>query len=404
MRIGKEGYFHLGYCSNIHPGETWAEVYSNLKKFIPQIKTHLAPEKSFGIGLRLSNIAACELMQNAHLSEFHQWLLENQLYVYTINGFPYGGFHNQRVKEQVYAPDWLTFERRDYSLKLLRILAALTPVEGESGFSTTPISYKPWLSEQQIKKVCHQACLSYAEIVSEMVALYDVTGKVIHIDIEAEPDCLIETTEEAVQFFKHWLIPVGAPYLAKLLNVSTGQAEQYLRKHVRVCYDICHSSVEFEQPAYVFKKIKEAGILIGKIQVSAALKCKVSMDENKKAKLVKRLSTFADETYLHQVVEHCQDGSLCHFNDLNHALSQLDERRVDELRTHFHVPLFIKHYKMLESTQDDVVKALKLVQKNKATQYLEIETYTWEVLPAELKLDVVSSIEREYEWVMSNFA
>ncbi len=32
--------------------------------------------------------------------------------------------------------------------------------------------------------------------------------------------------------------------------------------------------------------------------------------------------------------------------------------------------------------------------------HLEIETYTWDVLPAELKASAVESIAREYEWAL----
>lgn len=403
MKIDNEGFFHLAYCSNIHPGETWKEVSDNLKEYIPKIKHHLAPEKPFSIGLRLSNLAATQLLENSALEEFKGWLSDNQLYVFTINGFPYGGFHHQRVKEQVYVPDWLTTERRDYSLRLMRILAELTPSGKESGFSTTPLSYKPWLTDQNAQRVFQQACISLCQIVAEMVAIYHATGKTIHVDIEPEPDCLIETIDETIQFFQQWLIPIGAPYLATLLNVTKSQAEGYLRKHVRLCYDICHSSVEFEKPEYVFKRIKEADIQIGKIQVSAALKSKVSNNRQERKELVKRLLKFADKTYLHQVVEHCEDGSLQHFTDLKLALNHLDLDKIDELRTHFHVPIFLDHYKKLDSTQSDVITVLKLLQENKATHFLEIETYTWEVLPAGLKMDVVSSIKREYEWVLDQF-
>lgn len=225
----------------------------------------------------------------------------------------------------------------------------------------------------------------------------------IHIDIEPEPDCLIETVDEAIQFFQQWLIPVGVSYLVKLLKISPEAAEKCLRSHVRVCYDICHSSVEFENPAYVFRRLSEANIKIGKIQISAALKSAVTEDLKLRKKLAKHLAQFADPVYLHQVVEHATDGTLHHFADLNLALTHLEVSQVDELRTHFHVPLFLENYKMLQSTQNDVIAALKLVQKNKATHHLEIETYTWEVLPADLKLDLLSSLKREYEWVLHQF-
>lgn len=402
MIIGNDGIFNLAYCSNIHPGENWLEVFTNLRQFVPALKLQLAPKQSFGIGLRLSNQAAEELLQGDALKIFHDWLSENQLYVFTINGFPYGGFHHQRVKEQVYAPDWLTTERRDYCLKLVAILNALTGPEGESGFSTSPLSYKPWLNDKKTKIVYEKSSLFMAQIVTEMIRIRNESGKFIHIDIEPEPDCLIETIEEAVQFFEQWLIPIGSKYLVETLKISPAQAEDYLRSHVCLCYDICHSSVEFETPSYVFKRLANAGIKIGKIQISAALKSVIQKAAST-TELEKHLAKFADPVYLHQVVEHYRNGDLHHVSDLSPALKDLNNPKLKELRTHFHVPLFIDQYEMLESTQNDVRAALRLLQKNKATHHLEIETYTWDVLPSELKLDVVSSIKREYQWVLQQF-
>lgn len=403
MRVGHDGFFHLTYCSNIHAGEKWSEVFGNLKKYIPPLKKSLSPKMPFGIGLRLSNQSANGLLQGKQLNEFKTWLYENQLYVFTINGFPYGVFHQQPIKEYVYLPDWVSIERRDYSLKLVKILAELTPEGCESGFSTCPLSYKPWLTPQKSVLVLKQASLYFAQIVAEMFAIYSKSGKLIHIDIEAEPDCLIETTQEIIHFFNHWLIPVGSPYLAKLIKVSLSEAEILLRRHIQFCYDVCHLSVEYENPNFIFKQLAAENIQIGKIQISAALKTKISDNLSLQNELSKHLHKFDDPIYLHQVIGHHVDGSLQHFKDLKFAISHLKEHKLDELRSHFHIPIFWGNYQILQSTQDDVSAVLQLLQKNKATQHLEIETYTWDVLPPDLKLDIVSSIEREYKWVLQQF-
>lgn len=405
MIIDKEGFFDLTYCSNIHRGESWAEVYKALKTYIPKLKAQLAPNQAFGIGLRLSNTAAEELLQGKALKNFKKWLTTNQLYVMTINGFPYGGFHDQRVKEQVYAPDWTRVERRNYSLRLVKILAELTEPGGESGFSTSPLSYKPWLNARTTEEVYFQASIYLSEIVAEMVKIFQDSQKFIHIDIEAEPDCLIETSDEAIQYYLQWLIPIGKKNLAKLLKISEEQAETYLRQHVQICYDICHSSVEYEDAARVFQQFQDAGIRIGKVQVSAALKCKLPNEKNVRQKYIQFLSQFNDPVYLHQVIKRYDDGRLEHHEDLTDEVltTTLEETQSEELRTHYHVPIFSNKYDLLESTQNDIVKVLKLLQKNKAARHLEIETYTWEVLPNTLKLDMLSSIQREYEWIMQHF-
>lgn len=406
MKLGQEGYFDLTYCSNIHSGETWGRVFANMKEYLPQLKTDLAPDAPFGVGLRLSNRAADGLLENGALQQAKEWLSENQFYVMTINAFPYGNFHRKGIKDRVYAPDWTTKKRRDYSLKIARILAALTPEGGESGFSTVPLSYKPWLNPDTTVKTYHQSAIFLSDVVQFMAETYEKTGTLIHIDIEAEPDCLIETNEELIAFFNTWLLPVGVPYLAQKSEISQQKAEEQLRRHVQVCYDVCHSCVEFEKPVEVFNDLAKAEIQIGKIQISAALKYKLNKDADRALQAEKTLSEFIDPVYLHQVVKHHADNTLSQNRDLNDSvLSQLkaNNASVDEIRTHFHVPIFLEHYEHLDSTQSNIIDVIKLLQNNRMARHLEIETYTWDVLPPSLKLDMMSSIKREYEWVIRHF-
>jgi hypothetical protein len=404
MKIDKEGFFELTYCTNIHPGESWKDVFSNLKTFVPKIKTRLTSSKAYGIGLRLSEQAAVELLQGARIKEFKAWLAENGCYVMTINGFPYGNFHNTCVKEQVYAPDWSTKERRDYSLHLTKILSELTPDHHESGFSTSPLTYKAWVNTNKSEaEILHQSSIFICDVIADMARIYAESDKFIHIDIEPEPDCLIETIPEAIKFFQKSLIPIGVPYLAKQMKISHEQAEEYIFRHAQLCYDVCHSNVEYEDPAFVYKSLAESNIKIGKIQLSAALKCHVAHDKQSIKKLQQYLSQFQDPVYLHQVIAHYEDGHYEHFKDLNLAIKQMDAKELDEMRIHYHVPLFLDHYQMLESTQNQLRTALKLLKNNKATHQLEIETYTFDVLPKEMKLDIISSIEREYKWVLDQF-
>ena len=176
-------------------------------------------------------------------------------------------------------------------------------------------------------------------------------------------------------------------------------------EHIRVCYDTCHFAVEYEDPASVFQRFQAAGIKIGKIQISAAVRVNFPKDSQKRSQIIERLHPFAESTYLHQVIERRVDGTLHHYPDLITALPHLEER-IDarEWRIHFHVPIFIRDYQVLQSTQDDIVTVLDLLQENNACQHLEIETYTWDVLPSAMKMDLLASIEREYEWVMTTIA
>ena len=104
-----------------------------------------ADRPNLGIGLRLSNQAARELAEPPTLLAFQKWLGQHGCYVFTINGFPYGRFHGGRVKEQVFAPDWSTRERLDYTNLLFDLLAQLVPAGVEGSVSTLPGSFKEFI-------------------------------------------------------------------------------------------------------------------------------------------------------------------------------------------------------------------------------------------------------------------
>ena len=406
MKLGTNGAYHLTYCSNIHPGETWPAVRENLKQYTLPLKQQLSPEAPFGVGLRLSDASARELLTGNHLQELIDWLAANDLYIYTFNGFPYGDFHGQIVKDKVYMPDWRTRERVDYTLRLAEILAQLLPAGMDGGISTSPLSYKPWLNgdSHAINEAFRISTEHLVEVAEALVKMHRTSGKLIHIDIEPEPDCLIENIKETVDYFTQWLFPKGSKLLAKRLDIAVADAESYLRQHIRLCYDTCHFAVEYESAQSVVERMAAAGILIGKVQISAAVKVDLPDTVAEREEVASRLEPFVESTYLHQVVERLADGSLHHYNDLGDALPHIQKDTAQEWRIHFHVPIFVDDYNQIQSTQSDIVDAIKILQKQPYSTHLEIETYTWGVLPEGLKQDLGASIYREYEWVLSLIA
>jgi sugar phosphate isomerase/epimerase len=398
MQTGTRNTFELSYCSNVHAGESWQAVFAKLVDYILPLKARLAPNQAFGIGLRLSNQAASELLAGAQLAEFKRWLAEHQLYILTVNGFVYGHFHGQPVKADVYAPDWKTSERKEYSLKLLKIIAELTPIGGECGFSSAPLSYKLWPDSAGVWTIASQ---QLAALVIEMVGIHQRDNKLLHIDLEPEPDCLLTSITDVIEFFHTYLLPIGIPQVAQALGISSAKARSHLLKHVRLCYDVCHLAVEFEDPATIFKRLAAAEILIGKLQISTALKVLIPKQTEVREQLQQQLQCFADSTYLHQVVARYADGKLQRYPDLAPALSDLPSTAAEEWRVHFHLPIFIERAGLFHTTQADLKTALTWLQQNCATRCLEIETYTWDVLPAELKLPLLDSLEREYRWVIA---
>ncbi|MEO8075990.1 MAG: xylose isomerase, partial [Acidobacteriota bacterium] len=198
------------------------------------------------------------------------------------------------------------------------------------------------------------------------------------------------------------LLPAGAPLLAAAVGCDADAARDHLRDHVRACFDCCHFAVEYEDPAEALHRLRRAGIQVGRVQLSSALRVTFSDDPVKTAGLLGRLRTFADSTYLHQVIVR-QHGGLHHFADLDEAIAGAAAMPGAEWRIHFHVPLFTADYDGLGSTQEYVRTILGIGARTRFTRHFEIETYTWEVLPAGLKIDLLDSIGREYEWVLQNF-
>ncbi|WP_089681910.1 metabolite traffic protein EboE [Catalinimonas alkaloidigena] len=396
MRLSSD--YHLTYCTNIHPGESWDDMAQTLRTYVPTIKAKL--HQPFGIGLRLSDQASREILERDELPKFKTWLAEQHCYVFTMNGFPYGGFHRQRVKANVHKPDWRTRERVEYTLRLFRILAELLPEGIEGGISTSPISYKPWLTDADATEHAFRVGAEHlAEVAAELYRIRQQTGQVLHLDIEPEPDGLLENTQEVVDFFKGWLLPEGGAYLQKALGLTSQEAEQCLKDHIQLCYDVCHFALAYEAPANVFSTLRKEGIRIGKIQISAALKWFLPTDPVQRLTAAESLRPFVESTYLHQVVERTTSGALVQYPDLPEALDQLTKSDAVEWRTHFHVPIFLKSYGALSSTQEDIVAVLKLLKTQKVTRHLEVETYTWEVLPPEIRMSLAESIVRELQWV-----
>lgn len=374
MRVGR---FHLTYCSNIHAGESWPDVRSALATVLPNVRAELHETGPFAIGLRLSAAAAASLSHAPTLAEFREYLDRDRHYVFTINGFPYGAFHGQRVKEQVYLPDWRDARRVTYSNQLAEILAALLPEDIATGsVSTVPGAFKAHLSGSADIEAVARGIREHARFLR---ALRERTGRVIRLALEPEPACLLETVDETCEFFDRYL----------------GDAD--VREHVGVCVDTCHMAVEYEDPAEVIHRFTTAGVTIAKVQISSALD--VSGTE-----AIAALSAFAEDTYLHQVVTRAM-GELSRFTDLPAALAHADARAKDEWRVHFHVPLFLERLGALRTTQPFVQSFLRALNAAPVCDQLEVETYTWDVLPeAHRRVDVSTAIARELAWVRDQLA
>lgn len=391
---------HLTYCSNIHPGEAWDAHFKELKDNLPYIRKELADGQPFALGLRLANDASLELSEPERLEDFKNWLAEHDLYVFTMNGFPYGSFHNTVVKDQVHAPDWTTTERTEYTKRLFSILAQLLPEGMDGGVSTSPLSYRFWWKDEAATEGTFQTSTqNILQIADFLIEIKRETGKLLHLDIEPEPDGLLENSVEFVDWYRDYLLPLGTTYLQEKYSFSEVLARAAILEHIRLCFDVCHVAVAFEEPQKVLDRLGTLGIRVGKIQISSAVKVDL---QQKAAEKLEALRSFNEPVYLHQVIAKDREGTLTKYPDLPEALADGKAAKAEEWRIHFHVPLFVDSYGKLDSTQDEIVKTLDIQKQNPFTNHLEVETYTWGVLPSEIQKPIGQSIVRELQWVVGN--
>lgn len=391
---------YLTYCTNIHAGESWNDHFAALQQNIPGIKKRISHNQPFGIGLRVSHQASLQLQEKEALNIFKDWLKKEDCYVFTMNGFPYGGFHRTKVKDDVHAPDWTTTERVSYTIRLFNILSALLPEGMEGGISTSPLSYKYWHAAGQQQAVFDKTTKNILQVVEHLIQIKKKTGKLLHLDIEPEPDGLLGDGPEFFDWYDRYLLSMGKESLQQSFGYTIAQSEEAIKEHLQLCYDVCHFAVGYEDHHAVVSQLQEKKIKVGKIQISAALKAIMPDSLIEREEVVKSFRHFNESTYLHQVVARMADGSFNHYPDLPEALNDAANPSTKEWRSHFHVPLFVQDYGLLKSTQDDIRTVLSIQAKQPFTKQLEVETYTWEVLPDALKVPLSESIIREMEWVI----
>lgn len=385
---------HLTYSTLVHPADTWEQLWDSVNRYLPAVKRRISPNAPFGVCLRLSPDSASTLTrQPAELARLKAFLAENDMYVFTANAFPYGAFKGERVKERVYEPDWRTDERASYTMRVADVLAALAPPDIEPSIQSPPLGFKPRVTGPD---VVNSYTRQLHGVVAYLADLETKTGRTVTLAIEPEPACYIELTQELIDYFMNHLY---SPASIKALSQRTGWAEakcdRVLHKHLGAVYDICHQAVEYENIAKSLESIRNAGVPVLKLQPASALRIpKVSRE------IVEALRAFDDPIYLHQTIER-YEGRLSHFLDLPAALAAWIENPIpSEWRIHFHVPVFLDEVNLFKTTRPAIEEALRVHKANPLSAHIEIETYTWDVLPQKFKTgDIVDYLVRELAWV-----
>jgi hypothetical protein len=368
----------LGYCTNVHSGETLERTLASLDRHAADVRELYSPGAPLGLGLWLSARAVEQVLEPGGLERLADWLAERELAVFTLNGFPYGDFHQPVVKHDVYRPDWRDPKRLEHTLRLARILARLVPPGLEGSISTLPLG---WARSFAGPGEVEIAAANVRRAAAALHELHDETGRLIHVDFEPEPGCLLQGSRQVALFFR--------------AHLWRGPDQDTIRRHLRVCHDICHSAVLFEGQAMALKRYRDAGVLVGKVQISSALRVRF-LDPRAPAcrAQLAEVERFAEPRYLHQTsVRNVQTRAWRLYEDLPRALAAAP---AGEWRIHFHVPIYITRMGAVETTQPAIAYCLAALLNDPEVQHFEVETYAWDVLPEDARtMTLAESIARE---------
>lgn len=353
------------YCTNIHQVDGWPEVFDAIRASVPPIRAKVAPDTVFPLCLWLS-WRSLQQMGARGADEFRGWCQDNHVQVTCLNGFPFGAFHDEVVKQQAYLPDWRSVERLDYTCKLAALLAKWLPAAGLAGTSSR--SCECW--QERVAGVISTVPIAFGNLTGDMTAAYtNITKALQHLDaiaqktqkrivlaFEPEPGCALETTDHALQFAAQLELP------------------ESLKPYFGICYDCCHQTVEFEDGCDSLGRLQSAGINVPVVHVSSALRAAGGE--------LATLRSFAEPKYLHQTVAQTIDGELIRFADLGDALARgADGSHIREWRVHFHVPVDAKEVRGCATTKSELVSVLKCISDGVVVpEAVVVETYSLGVL------------------------
>lgn len=377
----------IGYCTNVHAGADLETMWDQLRHHAPQVKALHSPDTPMGIGLWLSARTAERLLDPDQRSALRDWLAREGLIPFTLNGFPYGDFHQKRVKLDVYEPNWADPIRADYTLRLAEHLDALLPDDRPGSISTVPLGWRTRLEEAPFRRACRQELLRVAEGLAQ---LQERRGRQIIVCLEPEPGCALDRAEHLAEWF------------AYLRDGATASQRDRIERHLGICHDICHSAVMRESQRHAFQTYQDAQIRVGKIQVSAAIRWQRNPHETASREAAIQLRAFAEDRYLHQTtIANLLSGQVTFYDDLGPALDAgLASESPQEWRIHFHVPIHRDRFGWIDSTNTEILDCLKAIQDlGHDVQHFEVETYAWNVLPQAHRIPELSvGIAAEMDW------
>lgn len=373
------GELPLSYCTNVHPCRSADDLAPMLDRYTNPVRESTGFEVAAGLWLPDAAVAQV-IASPATLNSLAETLKQRGLACYTLNAFPFGDFHSERVKENVYLPDWSDPRRLEYTSRCAHILAALLGDVDEGSISTLPLGFKGFPHSPAFFDAAIRQLLTLAR---ELDQLRQQTGKCIRLALEPEPFCLFETTPETVAFFERLFATAAQESL-----------EDIARCHLGVCYDVCHQAVEFEDAAEAIRTLDAARIRINKVQVSCAIEVQNPHDPAQREALLR----FAEPRYLHQTMGQGPSGEIARLVDLTTDFIHNPTPEFQDAspwRVHFHVPVDARQIGPLHTTRPELERALAAIAQLNYRPHLEVETYTWPVLPGADPVSLVDGLARE---------
>ena len=385
---------HLAYSMLVHPGDTWPEMRESLETYAPAVKARVSPNDAYGVSLRLSASSVETLTADPEERQrLRRWLDDRDMYVYTVNAFPYGPFKGDLVKEKVYEPDWTTEDRLRYTIGVAEILAEITGPDVEPSIQTAPLAFRPNVTGEGYVADFTDNLL---RAVAFLMELERRTGRRVKLALEPEPFCFLETIADVVGYFETSVYSApAARRLGELSGEPLSEVHGALRRHLGVVFDICHQSVAFEDIEADLDVLAAAGIPVFKLQAAAAL-----LIPEVTPAIVEELRKYTGTIYLSQTTE-LRGEQLTRFLNLEDAIAAWEsDPGPREWRTHFHVPVFLEDLGPFRTTRSGIDAAMAAHVKAPVSTHLEIETYTWDVLPEHLKSgDITEYVVRELDYV-----
>ncbi|MBL8900365.1 MAG: metabolite traffic protein EboE [Planctomycetes bacterium] len=362
--LGSDGrLLHLAYCTNVHPGEDLDSILAGLRDVSAALRAELRPTGELGIGLYLPSAAAREVEASAaRFDDLRRELDRGGLYVATMNAFPFGAFHAARVKEEVFRPSWAEPARLEHTLRCARLLERLAPLDVQPCLSTHTGGWRPWGQEEGFGAAVRRGLESARRSLEGF-------SREILLALEPEPDSMLESTTELADF---------------LVEERERRGGSLEAQRLAVCLDTCHAAVLFESADLVERALRGRA-RVAKLQLSSALE----LSEPGAAAAARReLASWREPRWFHQVRGQARDGAILGASDLPALLDA--EPSAEWLacrawRVHFHVPIFAETIGALATTRTTLVELFERAVRQDWTRVFEVETYTFDRLPADLR-------------------